>query len=1083
MPVLESAGVELKLVDKAEGTIVDTLNTVVETVVDEADEVDEQTKVQPNDDEKTTPVTRYIRFFRHTFDRLIFRGILFGGVALIIQFSSMLSMWERRTSWLTKVPCLFQDQLVDFARLTQISNHIIEFATLLPALGFVMYGSWYLRPDNRHAHDADWKPLRTSTVAALYFIKILVPILLYSIINFKLPFYVPYEKMAIKACGVTASLAIYPPGRVGNVTKSTYEAFRDAQASFLSNDANLLYASTSSSMERKLANLNETIAGDLIDESSKCLEAGVTNQGPLSILNSFLAPPKGINDFCKEAFRVATEDMNMPLSDALEFPLKILGSHLNELFTAAPLAYYGCSRDMSNAVGKRPTPDPALSFSDLCTAFYSSPTFDKIPEKYRSFGVSQTNWEKYASHIAEFRTEEERQWSCAIFAGLLDPRTGFDPVASQLCPRWITFQYQKMAKSKEEPTKTEDELNQYLDWNIGDESIIALSSNPFDGANKAGFFEPKKPSERRNWAALADTISDITFSLHGKGIISNYTQMDIGRWAMNDVRSLAQLGSNYLIETMQRIASNGQEAQIKTVNRMTDSITKLVSIMQSSLDAMSSSLQKTTTNSINETINGINNGLTSGIASIASVFSNELMLLSYDLEYQVYSDWNLTTGGQNLGDPCGDPSNYPANRTSCEEKSWDNSGTKCMWSSASGKCGFSSVNASSFRDQAGQSSSSRASKSVQEAATTINSIGQTVVATSQQGLMKLFTTAVNASMHQVILTQAQVQSLFFEMLSITKDTFKLSAEYLGSMVSDLSITSSVGMLKTSQLVSEKAFEATNAAIRLVRYTIGTYIGFSVVSKLLPFALAIVAGIQKGTKAFTKITTDSKAFLVPGDAASLKKFNALLLFISGLVVAVPMIAFTIFFYQAFADQYFVMVVLGVETKVVGAAFMGFLSQRQNKFISLVSKLLILAGLICWILLDDQSLFLSEYLVAESGKYLANLSFIKILTRFTTMGFNYYFSQVITAQLIARLSAEIFAHGISGDVAYLDGEGKVEHVSNLDSLDVWAHKVREKSQKDAGAAGIGMYKAEPLLRLLCGAKKIKKKKNSLENTVEP
>ena len=37
----------------------------------------------------------------------------------------------------------------------------------------------------------------------------------------------------------------------------------------------------------------------------------------------------------------------------------------------------------------------------------------------------------------------------------------------------------------------------------------------------------------------------------------------------------------------------------------------------------------------------------------------------------------------------------------------------------------------------------------------------------------------------------------------------------------------------------------------------------VVSKLFPFALAVTAGVNKGTKGFAKMTEESKSFEVPG----------------------------------------------------------------------------------------------------------------------------------------------------------------------------------------------------------------------------
>lgn len=237
--------------------------------------------------------------------------------------------------------------------------------------------------------------------------------------------------------------------------------------------------------------------------------------------------------------------------------------------------------------------------------------------------------------------------------------------------------------------------------------------------------------------------------------------------------------------------------------------------------------------------------------------------------------------------------------------------------------------------------------------------------------------------------------------------------------------------------------------------------------------------------------------MPGDMTSLKKFNALLLFISGLVVAVPMISMTIFFYQSFADQYFVLVVLAVETWVVGQAFKGFLSDRKNLYITILSGALGLSGFICWATLDEQAMFVSEYLITQGKRYLIGQSFFKILAVVSNAGFNFFFSKVITAQLIARLSAEIFAHGVSGDMAYVassdDGsknngetgddvfqqtnpsfaisKSRVQY-SNLASLDVWSRKVRLRSQNEAKKAGFGPYRPGTLggsliSKMCCGA----------------
>ena len=348
------------------------------------------------------------------------------------------------------------------------------------------------------------------------------------------------------------------------------------------------------------------------------------------------------------------------------------------------------------------------------------------------------------------------------------------------------------------------------------------------------------------------------------------------------------------------------------------------------------------------------------------------------------------------------------------------------------------------------------------------------------------------------------------------------------MYGDLQINSFISMCKTSQLVSEKTFEATNSAIRLVKYVIGTYIGFGVVSKLLPFALAIVAGVKKGVKGFSKMTRRSKAFEIQGDALSLKRFNALLLFVSGLVVAVPMITIAIFFYQvgtlslffifvflplslsitlpitlpitpdvlvilfailfailsdrdptsnklflwqnvhstlgcnhnflfqAYAEQYFVLVVLAIEIWAIGQAFKGFLSSMMNLAITCLAGVLGVAGMICWIVYDENTLFLGEYLVQIAGEYQWTASVLKVVEKFFSFGFNYYFSQVVTTVLIARLSASMFAHGATGPMFYhaMNDDGVMEHIpSNLSALDVFSMAARTKAHDEFVAKGNG------------------------------
>ena len=338
--------------------------------------------------------------------------------------------------------------------------------------------------------------------------------------------------------------------------------------------------------------------------------------------------------------------------------------------------------------------------------------------------------------------------------------------------------------------------------------------------------------------------------------------------------------------------------------------------------------------------------------------TNQLNQLSWDFENGIDTDWQ-PDGSQDDDDPCGPTPGYPTTANACTANTWVD-GKACVWNADTSKCGGGLMTFAVFREELEDGQNYRSRKLLDDIESKLN---------------------VN----------------------------KLS---IAQMYQDLKTTSLIGMLKTSQLVSEKTFDATNAAIRLVRYVIGTYVGFGVVSKLLPFSLSIVLGVKKGVKGFGKITSNSKAFDIPADSLSLKRFNALLLFVSGLVVAVPIVTIAIFFYQAYADQYFVMVVVAMEIWAVGQAFKGFMTNRQNILVLVVSGSLGVTGFICWVVFDENAMFIAEYIVDNAP----GLSFLKIITVIVNAGFNYFFSRIITLQLIAKLSANVFAHGASGTMIY-------------------------------------------------------------------
>ena len=295
------------------------------------------------------PALRYISQFRKQMDKMVKFGAIFGLVACIIQLIKLIVVWDTRTAWLTKVPCSFQESLTGFANLTSIAAQLIELGTILPGIGFVVYGMYYIRPLNRNSDVMKWKPMDTRIISVFYCGKILTPVLVYSAINFKLPSYVPYKEMSTKACGVTASLALFPPGRDGTVVNDTYAQLRNMYSSYLSNDANLEYPAFSE-WERNLVSLNTTKAGIEKDDGIKCRELGAQTNGSLEVLNKYLAPPPGVQKFCDDGYEMGVQKLALSGSDALQFPLKTLSKQFTNLFSAIPLVYFGCSTSVKDVL-------------------------------------------------------------------------------------------------------------------------------------------------------------------------------------------------------------------------------------------------------------------------------------------------------------------------------------------------------------------------------------------------------------------------------------------------------------------------------------------------------------------------------------------------------------------------------------------------------------------------------------------------------------------------------------------------------------------------------------------------------------
>jgi hypothetical protein len=655
--------------------------------------------------------------------------------------------------------------------------------------------------------------------------------------------------------------------------------------------------------------------------------------------------------------------------------------------------------------------------------------------KYQVF-VKEETFNRYAKEIGKsFNTESERQIACMVAADLVDPRTGFDAAAGYLCPSLVDYQYQKIERlaaltaTKEEEQDLEKDMDD--EWEPLDAMLLMLVLNPFSTAHGKGYFaDMEYQGKRSSWLELNKMSTNVLMELNkvplnDNFVVSNLKKTNTARWTISDPRSFAKLGADAI------------EKEVRNLYKAAFAMSEGIS---DQIDQTLNSMEKILTKQIDSSIVKAKKLIDQGSYNLKKSITMNMVNLTYDMQNQVQSTWNAD-GSQRSYDPCThrtSDSAYPTSSEECKELEFteilfDTSTTyNCEWAAATNKCGgFSQPSIAQFRSDVMKGEDWRSNMMLYDGEDQMIRMGEKSVTTlvdNANTLAKLITTEMN-KLSQYANTQ---------LLESTKALY--------SMYNDLKISSIISQFKISQIVSEKTFEATNSAIRLVKYVIGTYIGFGVVSKLLPFALAIVAGVKKGVTSFAKVTAQSKAFETKGDSLSLKRFNALLLFTSGLVVAVPMITIAIFFYQAYAEQYFILVVLAIEIWSVGQAFKGFVSDRTNLLVTLLSCSLGVAGLVCWIIYDENAMFLGEYLVQIVGRIDWTLSILKVVERVSSFGFNFYFSQVITAQLIARLSASMFAHRATGPMFYhmTNDDGVVEHIpSNLGALDVFSLVARTKA----------------------------------------
>ena len=122
----------------------------------------------------------------------------------------------------------------------------------------------------------------------------------------------------------------------------------------------------------------------------------------------------------------------------------------------------------------------------------------------------------------------------------------------------------------------------------------------------------------------------------------------------------------------------------------------------------------------------------------------------------------------------------------------------------------------------------------------------------------------------------------------------------------------------------------------------------------------------------------------------------------------------------------------------------MSAKARQWTQLSSLLLIILGILLEIFLAPESSINAEVLVKSGEQIVAELTVIRVVSICANSIFGFFFSHVVTAQLISRLSANMFSHGMSGVVEYKQkkADGTVVRMeSNLSALDVWSKQIRE------------------------------------------
>jgi hypothetical protein len=171
----------------------------------------------------------------------------------------------------------------------------------------------------------------------------------------------------------------------------------------------------------------------------------------------------------------------------------------------------------------------------------------------------------------------------------------------------------------------------------------------------------------------------------------------------------------------------------------------------------------------------------------------------------------------------------------------------------------------------------------------------------------------------------------------------------------------VSMFHAMYNIARKASLSTSSAINKIGQLVGIFAGFMAVITLVPFSVSVLTGMISGAKTVKAMIKTSDCMHDERDTRKVNTFLSMILTNCIALVAIPLIAIPIFIYQAYADQSFVMTVLGFMIVVI-AFFVGSfdtVTQQGNRnwYIfgaEILGWFLVFMGILIWMIYDEFSI---------------------------------------------------------------------------------------------------------------------------------